>query len=102
MKDGKVLFRILYKNKLCSSGAKSFANQIYVTGTPIRSTMDNTSTTQYTGGMKNVHAVARSMIRDLDVTNDLLFLRIRTKKFEIMMTAGGPRDYLLKKMITHR
>jgi len=36
---------------------------------------------------------ARSMIRDLDPTNDLTFLRIKTKQEEIMVTPD--KDYML-------
>jgi dynein light chain roadblock-type len=36
---------------------------------------------------------AKSMIRDLDPTNDLSFLRIKTKNEEILVTPD--RDYML-------
>lgn len=38
---------------------------------------------------------ARSVVRDLDPTNDLTFLRIRTKKHEIMVAPGKFSDYKL-------
>ena len=36
---------------------------------------------------------ARSVVRDIDPTNDLTFLRIRSKKHEIMV--APEKDYLL-------
>lgn len=36
---------------------------------------------------------AKSMIRDLDPTNDLTFLRIKTKQEEILVTPD--KDYML-------
>jgi dynein light chain roadblock-type len=38
-------------------------------------------------------AKARSVVRDLDPTNDLTFLRIRSKKHEIMVAPD--REFLL-------
>ncbi|XP_011496280.1 PREDICTED: dynein light chain roadblock-type 2 isoform X1 [Ceratosolen solmsi marchali] len=54
-------------------------------GIPIKSTMDNTTTVQYSGLISQLSDKARSVIRDLDPTNDLTFLRIRSKKHEIMV-----------------
>jgi dynein light chain roadblock-type len=54
-------------------------------GIPIKSTMDNTTTVQYSGLISQLSDKARSVIRDLDPSNDLTFLRIRSKKHEIMV-----------------
>ncbi|KAK0090955.1 hypothetical protein PV326_003961 [Microctonus aethiopoides] len=54
-------------------------------GIPIKSTMDNTTTVQYSGLISGLCDKARSVVRDLDPTNDLTFLRARTKKNEIMI-----------------
>merc|ERR1712184_89474 len=54
-------------------------------GIPIRSTMDNTLTTQYAANLSQLAMKARSVVRDLDPQNDLTFLRVRTKKHEIMV-----------------
>lgn len=56
-----------------------------ISGIPIKSTMDNTTTVQYAGLISQLSDKARSVIRDLDPTNDLTFLRIRSKKHEIMV-----------------
>ncbi|XP_066598244.1 dynein light chain roadblock-type 2 [Prorops nasuta] len=54
-------------------------------GIPIKSTLDNTTTVQYAGLISQLSDKARSVIRDLDPTNDLTFLRIRSKKHEVMV-----------------
>lgn len=53
-------------------------------GIPIRTTLDNSTTVQYAGLLTALVAKARSVVRDLDPSNDLSFLRIRSKKSEIM------------------
>ncbi|XP_017784070.1 PREDICTED: dynein light chain roadblock-type 2-like [Nicrophorus vespilloides] len=54
-------------------------------GIPIKSTLDNTTTVQYSGLISSLADKARSVVRDLDPSNDLTFLRIRSKKHEIMV-----------------
>ncbi|XP_034937071.1 dynein light chain roadblock-type 2 [Chelonus insularis] len=54
-------------------------------GIPIKSTLDNTTTVQYAGLISQLSDRARAVVRDLDPTNDLTFLRIRSKKHEIMV-----------------
>jgi len=62
-------------------------------GIPIRTTLDNSTTLQYAGLIHQLTAKARSTVRDIDPTNDLTFLRIRSKKHEIMVTPE--REYML-------
>ena len=62
-------------------------------GVPIKSTLDNATTVQYSGLLNNLVDQAKNMFKELDPTNDLTFLRIRTKKHEIMVAPD--RDYLL-------
>ncbi|XP_052540151.1 dynein light chain roadblock-type 1-like isoform X6 [Tympanuchus pallidicinctus] len=62
-------------------------------GIPIRSTMDNTTTIQYVGLMHSFIMKARSAVRNIDPQNDLTFLRIRTKKNEIMVAPD--KDYFM-------
>ncbi|KAF5396018.1 hypothetical protein PHET_10882 [Paragonimus heterotremus] len=50
--------------------------------------MDNSTTVQYCGLIQQLTAKARSAVRDLDPSNDLTFLRIRSKKNEIMVAPG--------------
>jgi len=54
-------------------------------GIPIKTTLDNTTTVQYSGLISALADKARSVVRDLDPSNDLTFLRIRSKKHEIMV-----------------
>jgi hypothetical protein len=58
--------------------------------------MDNTSTVVYIGGMKHLYGVASSMIRDIDPGDKLQFMRIRTKKYEMMLNvnAGSNNNYI--------
>uniref|UniRef100_A0A8D0GW03 Dynein light chain roadblock-type 1 n=1 Tax=Sphenodon punctatus TaxID=8508 RepID=A0A8D0GW03_SPHPU len=62
-------------------------------GIPIKSTVDNSTTMQYAGLMHNFIMKARSTVRDIDPQNDLTFLRIRSKKNEIMVAPD--KDYFL-------
>lgn len=54
-------------------------------GIPVKSTLDNSTTVQYAGLMSQLSDKARSVVRDLDPGNDLTFLRVRSKKHEIMV-----------------
>uniref|UniRef100_A0A8C1F4D3 Dynein light chain roadblock-type 2 n=1 Tax=Cyprinus carpio carpio TaxID=630221 RepID=A0A8C1F4D3_CYPCA len=62
-------------------------------GIPIKSTLDNSTTVQYTGLLHQLTMKARSTVRDIDPQNDLMFLRIRSKKHEIMVSTD--KEYLL-------
>lgn len=55
--------------------------------------MDNPTTTQYASLMHNFILKARSTVREIDPQNDLTFLRIRSKKNEIMVAPD--KDYFL-------
>lgn len=57
-------------------------------GIPVKTTLDNSTTVQYAGLIHSLTAKARSTVRDLDPQNDLTFLRIRSKKHEIMVAPG--------------
>ena len=53
---------------------------------PMKSTIEDTSVqNQYAHLISALAAKARHCVRDLDPTNDLTFLRIRSKKSEIMV-----------------
>lgn len=63
-------------------------------GTPIRSTIEDTVVqNQYAHLISALAAKARHCVRDLDPTNDLSFLRIRSKKNEIMVAPD--KDFIL-------
>jgi len=60
-------------------------------GIPIKSTLDNASTVQYAGNIHQLLMKARGIVRDIDPQNDLTFLRIRSKKNEIMIAPGNKK-----------
>jgi len=62
-------------------------------GIPIRTTLDNNETAQYSALITQLTAKAKSVIRDLDPQNDLTFVRLRSKKHEIMIAPD--KDYIL-------
>lgn len=94
------------RDTICSSSWKFLLSLTsYVLGIPIKSTLDNTTTVQYAGLISQLSDKARSVVRDLDPTNDLTFLRIRSKKHEIMVAPDkefilivvqNPVDWCLK------
>ncbi|KAG4070480.1 hypothetical protein HA402_005712 [Bradysia odoriphaga] len=77
------------------AGHKGVVGTIVVNneGIPVKSTLDNTTTVQYAGLMSQLADKARSAVRDLDPGNDLTFLRVRSKKHEIMVAPD--KDFLL-------
>merc|ERR1712109_380277 len=69
------------------TGAVIFNND----GIAIRTTLDNSTTVQYSGLLHSLTNKARSVIREIDPQNDLAFLRVRTKKSEFMIAPD--KDY---------
>lgn len=70
---------------------------LYFIGSLIKSTFDSTSfdstssAVDYAKNAKTVCDHAKTVVRDLDPSNELMFLRIGTKKKEIIMTPGKTR-----------
>ncbi|XP_041853493.1 dynein light chain roadblock-type 2-like [Melanotaenia boesemani] len=58
-------------------------------GIPIRTTLDNSTTVLCAGRLRHLTSLARSMVRDIDPQNDLTFLRVRSKKHEIMVAPAN-------------
>ncbi|CAL7934398.1 unnamed protein product [Xylocopa violacea] len=79
----KVYCILRYRLYNISTAVQNF--KTFYLGIPIKSTLDNTTTVQYAGLISQLSDKARSVVRDLDPTNDLTFLRIRSKKHEIMV-----------------
>ena len=50
--------------------------------------MDNSTTVQYAGLLHQLRHKASSVVRDIDPNNEMTFLRIRTKKHEVMIAPG--------------
>mmetsp|Transcript_5866 Transcript_5866/g.6535 ORF Transcript_5866/g.6535 Transcript_5866/m.6535 type:complete len:102 (-) Transcript_5866:30-335(-) len=62
-------------------------------GKTLRTTMDPGETHKYGNQITQLALKARHCVRDVDCQNDLAFMRIKTKFFEIMVAPG--KDYLL-------
>lgn len=62
-------------------------------GVPIRTTLDQELAVQYAALVSQLAIKARHMVRELaeDGTDDLQFLRVRSKKHEIMVAPGFDR-----------
>lgn len=58
-------------------------------GIAIKTTMDTATTQIYAHNFQHLTTLARSCIRDLDPLNDLKFLRVRSRKYEIMVAPSG-------------
>ena len=54
-------------------------------GIPVRTTMDNSITVLYTGLLKKLTFEAISAVRDIDPRDDVEFMRVKTKKHEIIV-----------------
>ncbi len=57
-------------------------------GIPIRSNLDTSLSQQYAALIKSLSDKARSAIREIDPTNELVFFRMRTRKHEILVAPG--------------
>jgi dynein light chain roadblock-type len=67
-------------------------------GIAIRTTFDNDLTVQYAALVSHFTVKARSAVKKLDAENELKFLRIRSKKHEIMIAPDFEKNseyYLL-------
>ncbi|CAD5112138.1 DgyrCDS1377 [Dimorphilus gyrociliatus] len=62
-------------------------------GVPIRTTLDNSTTVQHAALIQQLVTKAKSVIRDLDPSNELSCLRVRSRKNEIIITPE--KDYVL-------
>lgn len=58
---------------------------INMDGIAIKSTFDNDVTVQYAALVSHFTSKSRSVVRKLDPDNDLKFLRLRSKKHEILI-----------------
>ena len=59
-------------------------------------------TVQYSGLITQLSDMARSVVRDLDPTNDLTFLRVRSKKHEILIAPGKDSKEALNKIFLNK
>eukprot|EP00793_Prasinoderma_coloniale_P006328 PRCOL_00001158-RA len=62
-------------------------------GIPIRTTLENDVTVQHAALLTHLTEKARSVIKELEPTNELTFLRVRSMKHEILVAPDN--EYLL-------
>ncbi|ORX96249.1 dynein light chain roadblock-type 1, isoform CRA_b, partial [Basidiobolus meristosporus CBS 931.73] len=63
-------------------------------GLSIRSTLDTALTKQYSTLFTNLVNMAKSTVHEIDPQNEVTFLRVRTKKHEVMI-APNPDYYFI-------
>jgi dynein light chain roadblock-type len=54
-------------------------------GMPVKSTLDSSASVQYGAMVRQLAESARGVVRDLDPTNQLTFLRVRSVKHELLV-----------------
>ena len=54
-------------------------------GIPIKTTVDNTTAAQYEQLVTSLTSATRSVVRDLDPTNELTFFRLRSVSHEVLV-----------------
>ena len=64
--------------------------------------MDNATTVQYAGLLHSLAAKTKTTVRDLEPSNELMFLRIRTNKHEIMVAPGESGQELILVLSPHQ
>ncbi|RCH90112.1 Ddynein light chain roadblock-type 1 [Rhizopus azygosporus] len=64
-------------------------------GAAIRSTLDHELTKQYGQLIASLVQQAKTAVKTLDDQNDLTFLRVRTKKHEIMIAPGILKIFII-------
>ena len=62
-------------------------------GVTVKSTLDNSLTALYSVLVSSLAKRAKSIVRDLDPTNELTYLRIKSKKHEVLVAPD--QDYML-------
>lgn len=62
-------------------------------GVPVQTTLDNTTTIAYAHNMTVYSATVKSAVRHIDPTDDLKYLRIRTRKNEVLV--GTEPEFML-------
>merc|ERR1712117_337293 len=67
-------------------------------GIPLKTTMDNSTTVQYGGLVSHLANKAKSIVRDLDPTNELTFLRVKSLKHEVLV---APDDSFVIIVLQH-
>lgn len=87
MQSLQSLKKTVYDNREPLARVEKHADTMVVSneGVPMCSTFDNTTTLTYATSFTPLIEKFRSSVRDIDVTDDLIYLRIKTKKNEILI-----------------
>lgn len=64
-------------------------------GIAIRTTMENSLTVQYAALVHQLTSKAKSMVRDIEPMDDVTFIRIRTRRHELMIAPGFLMSYYM-------
>lgn len=64
-------------------------------GTPLKSTMNKDETLRYTGLIEMLIDKSKSTIRKIDSTDEFVLMRIRTNKFEIIVTQDDQMYFMV-------
>ncbi|KAG6453891.1 hypothetical protein O3G_MSEX008363 [Manduca sexta] len=62
-------------------------------GIPIKSSLDNATSVLYAGLIGQLTEKARNVVREMDSTNELTFLRVRSRRHEILIAPD--REFIL-------
>ncbi|OWR54187.1 robl [Danaus plexippus plexippus] len=62
-------------------------------GIPIKSSLDNATSVLYSGLIGQLTEKARNVVREMDSTNELTFLRVRSRRHEILIAPD--REFIL-------
>ena len=62
-------------------------------GVPIRATLEHELAVQYAAMASALAAKARGMVRELASEDELQFLRVRSKKHEVIIAPGFDKDH---------
>ncbi|XP_063727890.1 dynein light chain roadblock-type 2-like [Symsagittifera roscoffensis] len=64
-------------------------------GVSLRSSLDNSTTVQYINAVKDLTYKGSSLVRDIDPENELTFIRVRSKKNEIMIAPDKDHNIIV-------
>lgn len=69
-------------------------------GIILHTTLDQSKSLSYAAEMKLLSSIARNAVRDLDPTNDLMYLRVLSRKQEVMVSSQD--EYMLVSVQFHK
>ena len=58
----------------------------------VDSSLDNSTTVQYISNFSKLVQLSKNLVRDIDPANDLSFLRVRSKKHEVLVSSGNVEE----------